>query len=288
VPASAARRPALPRVAVACLAAAGLAACRAPDRPPAVVLATTTSVANSGLLETLLPAFEQETLVQVRVHMVGSGLALRFLEQGQADVAISHAPPTEATFLAANPAWSYRKIMYNDFLVAGPAADPARVGASESIAEAMRRVAASGARFVSRGDESGTHARERELWALAGAAPSPDRVFVTAQGMSATLRVAGELGAYTLTDRATFTAVGETFGLVPLREGDAELLNTYAVLVDPGGPNPAARGPARRFADWLVDGAGRAKIADFRINGRPAFLVWPEDRPRDTPLALPF
>jgi len=275
-------------MAFSALAALGLAGCAAPDRPPAIVLATTTSVANSGLLETLLPAFERETAVRVRVHMVGSGLALRFLEQGQADVAISHAPPTEATFLAAHPGWSYRKIMYNDFLVAGPAADPARVGEAGSIEDAMRRVAASDARFVSRGDESGTHARERELWGLAGVTPSPDRVVVTAQGMSATLRVAGALNAYTLTDRATFNAVGETFGLVALREGDAALLNTYAVLVDPDGPTLAAREPARRFADWLADGAGRARVADFRIKGRPAFFVWPEDRPRDTPAALPF
>jgi len=281
-------RSALHRPLLACLAAAGLAACATPDRPPAIVLATTTSVANSGLLEILLPAHERETGVQVRVHMVGSGLALRFLEQGQADVAISHAPPTEATFLTVNPGWSYRKIMYNDFVVAGPAADPARVGGSASVADAMRRVAASDARFVSRGDESGTHARERELWALAGVTPSSDRVIVTAQGMSATLRVAGELGAYTLTDRATFNAVGETFGVVLLREGDAELLNTYAVLVDPAGPNRAAREPAGRFADWLAEGAGRALIATFQIRGRPAFFVWPEDRPRDTPEALPF
>jgi len=275
-------------MALAGLAAAGLVGCAAPDRPPAIVLATTTSVANSGLLESLLPAFERDAHIQVRVHMVGSGLALRFLEQGQADVAISHAPSTEAKILAANPGWSYRKIMYNDFLLAGPAADPALVGESVSIADAMRRLAGAGARFVSRGDESGTHARERELWALAGVTPLPDHLVVTAQGMSATLRVAGELGAYTLTDRATFNAVGEAFGVVPLREGDAALLNTYAVLVDPGGPNLKAREPARRFADWLADGTGRSLIADFRIKGRPAFVVWPESRPRDTPEALPF
>jgi len=275
-------------LACSALAALGLAGCAAPDRPPAIVLATTTSVANSGLLETLLPAFERETRIQVRVHMVGSGLALRFLEQGQADVAISHAPPTEATFLAANPGWSYRKIMYNDFLVAGPAADPARVGEAAAIADAMQRIAASNVRFVSRGDESGTHARERALWALAAVTPSADRVVVTAQGMSATLRVAGELGAYTLTDRATFNAVGETFGLVALSEGDPALLNTYAVLVDPDGPTRAAREPARRFADWLAEGAGRARVAAFRIKDRPVFFVWPEDKPRDTPEALPF
>ncbi len=288
MPATGAARPALQTLAVAWLAAAGLAGCATPRRPPAIVLATTTSVANSGLLENLLPAFERETRIRVRVHMVGSGLALRFLEQGQADVAISHAPAAEARFLAANPGWSYRKIMYNDFLMAGPAPDPARVRDSVSIADAMRRLAASGARFVSRGDESGTHGRERELWVLAGVTPSPDRIVVTAQGMSATLRVAGELGAYTLADRATFNAVGETFGLVPLREGDAELLNTYAVLVDPAGRALAAREPARRFADWLADGAGRALMGAFQIKGRPAFFVWPEHRLRDTPDTLPF
>jgi len=190
----------LPAVALAWLGALVLAGCSAPDRPPAIVLATTTSVASSGLRETLLPAFETDAGVSVRVHMVGSGLALRFLEQGQADVAISHAPPTEAAFLAANPGWNYRKLMYNDFLVAGPAADPAGVSQSASIEDAMRRIAASSARFVSRGDESGTHAREHELW---------------------------EAAAVTL-------------------------------------------------------------IGAFRINGRPAFVVWPNGKPRDTPEALPF
>ena len=278
----------LPAVALAWLGALALAGCSAPGRPPAIVLATTTSVASSGLLEVLLPVFEKDAGISVRVHMVGSGLALRFLEQGQADVAISHAPRAEATFLTANPGWNYRKLMYNDFLVAGPAADPAGVGETASIEDAMRRIAASSARFVSRGDESGTHARERELWETAAVTPPADRVVVTAQGMSATLRVAGELGAYTLTDRASFDAVGRSFGLVPLREGDAQLLNTYAVVVDPSGPNQAARAPAGRFADWLADGPGRALIAGFQIKGRPAFVVWPDGRPRDTPEALPF
>jgi len=252
------------------------------------VLATTTSVGNSGLLESLLPAFERESGVRVRVHLVGSGLALRFLEQGQADVAISHAPSTEARFLRTNPGWWYRKLMYNDFLIVGPAADPAGVGTSGSVDEAMRRIAASGARFASRGDESGTHVRERELWQLAGVSPAADRLVTTAQGMSATLRVAGELAAYTLTDRATFDAVGGAFDLVPLREGDARLLNTYAVLVDPGGPNVPTRPLARQFAEWLTDGQGRALIERFRIRGRPAFIVWPADRPRETPDAVPY
>lgn len=273
----------------ASLACAALALATCADvRPPGIVLATTTSVGNSGLLESLLPAFERDSGIRVRVHLVGSGLALHFLEQGQADVAISHAPTTEARFLRTNPGWWYRKLMHNDFLIVGPAADPAGVGASGSLDEAMRRIASSGARFASRGDESGTHARERELWEHAGVSPAADRLLTTALGMSATLRVAGEMAAYTLTDRATFDAVGEAFGLVPLREGDARLLNTYAVLVDPGGPNVPTRPLARRFAEWLADGPGRALVGEFRIRGRPAFIIWPADRPRDTPDATPF
>ena len=151
-------------------------------------LATTTSVDNSGLLQAILPSFRQETGIDVQVLAVGSGRALQLLRRGDADVALTHDPLTEAALLKEIPAAGYRKIMFNDFVVVGPARDEASVRPSASAADAMRRIATSTALFVSRGDESGTHARERQLWQKAGVKPPADRLLETGQSMAATLR----------------------------------------------------------------------------------------------------
>lgn len=247
-------------------------------------LATTTSVDNAGLLQAILPAFRQETGIDVQVLAVGSGRALELLRRADADVALTHDPLNEAAFLKEMTSAAYRKIMFNDFIVVGPAGDEASVRQAAGAADAMRRIATSPVGFVSRGDESGTHAREQQLWQKAGVQPRADRLLETGQGMAATLRIASERHAYTLTDRATFTQLTHALTLQPLFEADPDLLNTYAVIV----PNSAARElDAMRFMTWLSDGDGRARIASFTISGSRPFIVWPAGRPRETPDARP-
>lgn len=258
-----------------CLALSGCG-----PRPIApVVLATTTSVANSGLLDRLLPSYHEQA---VRTVQVGSGLALDLLGRGEADVAITHAPERETAALHAHPAWRYRKVLYNDFLVVGPREDPAHVATAGDAVTAMRRIAASGATFISRGDESGTHERERQLWAAAGTTPPNERLVVAGAGMGQTLRIASSTDAYTLTDRGTFEALKNSVRSRILCAGDPRLLNTYAVVVDP------ANQPGRRFADWLVDGPGRVILAHIVTREVPGFSIWPSDVAGDRPDRRPY
>lgn len=262
--------------------AAVLAGCG--DDAPRLRLATTTSVDNSGLLEAILPFFRQETGIDVEVLAVGSGRALQLLRRGDADVALTHDPLAEAALLQERPSAAYRKIMFNDFLVVGPPDDEAAVRRAATAAEAMRRIAGSTAAFVSRGDDSGTHARERQLWKKAGARPPGGRLLETGQGMATTLRIASERHAYALTDRATFLQLSPGLTLQPLFEGGPDLLNTYAVLVL---HDSAGHPEALRFAAWLSEGDGRARISSFAVGGSRPFLVWPAGRPRDAPDARP-
>jgi tungstate transport system substrate-binding protein len=266
-------------LAAACWLAAG---CAGPV--PSLTLATTTSVANSGLLDVLLAAYERDTRVPVRAHLVGSGRALAMLAAGEADVAITHAPAAEAAALADRPHWRYTKIMFNDFVIAGPASDPARVRGSGDAAAAMRGIVDAGVRFISRGDGSGTHERELVLWQQAGRAPQGARLVAAGAGMGSTLRIASEMEAYTLTDRATF--MQQTVRLVILFENDGALLNTYAVEVDSAGRHAPH---AERFAAWLSDGSGRSVIERFRVGSgqMPAFTPWPRGLPRSRPADLP-
>ena len=254
-------------------------ACGACSAPPASIdIATTTSVQNSGLLESVLPHFPDAT---VRVHAAGSGRALAMLSDGIVDLVISHAPETEARALAEHPGWAYRKIAYNRFVLVGPPSDPAGVRGSKDVADAFPRIASQRAVFVSRGDESGTHERERALWAAAGVRPEDAQLQVSGQGMAVTLRQASEQGAYTLADQATFWQLERQIELVPVVEADPLLLNTYAVV------HPETVYAATRLATWLAEGDGRARVATFRVQGRIAFTVWPSECPGDTPAALP-
>lgn len=250
---------------------------------PHLRLATTTSVDNSGLLQAILPAFGQETGIDVQVLAVGSGRAVELLRRGDADMALTHDPVIEAMLLNERPLAAYRKIMFNDFVVVGPEQDEAGVRDATDAADAMRRIAMSAAVFVSRGDESGTHAREQQLWIKAGAKPRADRLLDTGQGMAATLRVASERDAYTLTDRATLTQLAPALTLKPLFENDPDLLNTYAVIV----PDISGESGAMRFMTWLSDGDGRDRIASFTIAGTHPFIIWPAGERRDRPDALP-
>lgn len=205
------------------------------------------------------------------------------LGDGTVDAVISHAPRAEADALRSHPRWWYRKIMFNEFAIAGPRGDPAGVRGAGRAEDAMRRIAESTSVFLSRGDESGTHERERALWASAGAEPDRDRLIVAGQGMGTTLRIASARQAYTLTDRATFSQLADRLDLGLVFEGGPELVNTYAVIVNPD----SANGPdALDFGRWLADGRGRDVIGSFRPESRP-FHPWPLNRARTSPAAVP-
>ena len=249
------------------------------------VLVTTTSVGNSGLLDALLPVYERNTGVRFGVHLAGSGRALVMLGDGDADVAISHAPEAEEKALAGHPRWWYRKIMYNDFVVVGPPDDPSKVGDASSLEDALRRIAGGAAPFFSRADASGTFEREQALWQLAGTRPAATRLIATGQGMGTTLRVASQQAGYTLTDRATFLQLAPVLALQIVSEGDPRLLNTYAVIVNPDRRETSAA--AISFGRWLSDGAGRNLILSYKTGGMPAYHLWPLDRPRDHPSDVP-
>jgi tungstate transport system substrate-binding protein len=259
-------------------------ACR--PGPNTVRVATTSSVENSGLLDEILPAFERQHAVKVEVLPVGSGQALGLLERGDAALGLTHDPGAEAPALAAGIVSDYRKIMFNDFVIVGPPRDPAGIARASDAVDAMRRIAAEGAAFVSRGDASGTYAREQRLWSLAGQRPAPGQLLETGQGMAATLRVASEKGAYTLTDRATFEQFRSDLQLGSLYEGGPGLLNTYSIFLR-ASLTGAEREAALALADWFADGAGRQLAAGFRVNGQAVFRVWPAGIPRNQPADLP-
>ena len=273
-----------PKVQACVLALAVLAGCA---RQPAVLhMSTTTSVDNSGLLNEILPKFESSTGIDVQVVAVGSGRALAILENGDADIALTHDPDAEQALVDRKAVARYRKLMYNDFVLAGPAADPALVRQSTDALDAMRRIAASKQPFASRGDSSGTHARELRLWKDAGVRPEAPVLLETGSGMAATLRVASERQAYVLTDRATLLQLGSSLRLAIVHGRDPRYLNTYAVLTRAGLSGGGLR-VADQFFDWLTTGQGRDLISAFRVKDQPAFTIWPHAAPADRPSALP-
>lgn len=250
----------------------------AAERRATLDVATTTSVQNSGLLDTLLPQFPQAT---VRVHAAGSGRSLEMLKDGIVDLVLTHAPETETRYLADHPSWRYRKFAYNRFIVVGPPTDPANTRGATDVVDAFRRIAAAPVTFVSRGDGSGTHERELALWKAAGVTPPPDRWLVSGRSMAVALRHAQERQGYTLADEATFWQMERQLDLVMLVAGDARLLNTYAVIHPPGNRIADA------FAVWISKGVGRGAIEDYTIEGRVAFTPWPLSCPAETPAAEP-
>jgi len=268
-------------LAAALLGIAGAAGGEPPQRP--LLLATTTSVQDSGLLDALLPIFQAETGIRVQVVAVGSGAALRLGADGNADVLVTHAPAEEEKLVASGAVLGRRSFMENHFVLAGPAADPARVREAASPEEAMRRIAESGAPYVSRGDGSGTWLREQALLAAAGLDPKGGwpGFASTGSGMGLTLQVAGERRAYVLSDLGTFLAFAERTGLVPLSNPAPALRNVYSVLrVDPARfPGKIHADAAARFEAFLLSAPTQQRIAGFGRErlGRALF----------TPLAVP-
>jgi tungstate transport system substrate-binding protein len=241
-----------------------------------IILATTTSTQDSGLLDELVPRFRQASGIEVKVIAVGTGAALRMASTGNADAVLVHAPDAEKKYVEAGDLVEGRQVMYNDFVIVGPAGDPADVRGQRSTADAMRAIAGRGV-FISRGDDSGTHAQELTLWARAAIDPgSVSRREETGQGMGATLHVADQRQAYTLTDRGTYLALRERLGLIILFQGDPALRNVYSVyLVNPA-KHDRVKGPsARAFITFLVSGPIQRLIGDFGLDrfGEPLFFA---------------
>ncbi len=237
-----------------------------------LMLATTTSVDATGLLDVLADAFKQDSGIALKWIAVGTGAALKQARDGNADVVIVHARKLEEEFLRGGFGVNRRVFARNYFMIVGPPDDPAGVAGAPSAAEALGRIRAKGAAFVSRGDKSGTHTRELELWALAGGDHGPNYL-ETGQGMAETLRVAAERRAYTLTDTATFYASKGLGGLRPVFENAPELENIYAVIaVDPARVPSARYGEAMAFIAFLTSPRGQKIVGEFRGRaGRPLF-----------------
>jgi tungstate transport system substrate-binding protein len=247
------------------LAVLGIARASAPTpSPTSLTLATTTSTQDSGLLDALLPVFEKESGIHVKVVAVGTGQALALGQRGDADVLLVHARAAEDTFVAQGYGVDRRDVMYNDFVLVGPGADPAGVREARTAAAALARIARRRATFVSRGDESGTHKKEQELWRAAGVQPAGEWYLRAGAGMAEALRIASERGAYTLSDRATFLAQRSGLQLVTLLEGDRALFNPYGVIaVNPRRVPGVNYSGARRFIRFLMSPSAQRLIADF-------------------------
>jgi len=255
-----------------------LAACGGPSDPPRIRLATTTSTEDSGLLDFLLPPFEEREGVKVDRVAVGTGRALALAQRGDADLILVHARAREDAFVSEGWGVDRRDVMWNDFVIAGPAEDPAGIGDAPNAAEALWRIASARAGFVSRGDDSGTHTRERDLWEAAGVAPAWPDYKEAGQGMGACLNIADQTRGYVLTDRGTYLAFGERVDLEVLVEGDPALRNPYgAIRVNPERhPHVNAEG-ARKLLDYLTSPEGQARIAAFRVDGQVLFHPHGED-----------
>ena len=266
-------------IALAALAVLGLGLCApAHDAKAAnrfIVVASTTSTENSGLFTHLLPKFTAASGIDVRGVAVGTGQAIRLARNGDADVLLVHHKASEKKFVADGFGVERHDVMYNDFVIAGPKTDPAEIGGVASATDALNRIAAKQAAFVSRGDDSGTHKAELGLWRAAEVDPSDASgawYRETGSGMGAALNTAAALGAYVLTDRATWVSFGNKQGLEILVEGDARLFNQYGVIAVSPKRHPhikATEGQA--FVDWLISTEGQAAIAAFRVRGQQLF-----------------
>ncbi len=236
-------------------------------------LATTTSTENSGLLKFLLPKFEAGYGARVRVISVGTGQAIKLGENGDADVVLVHARPAEDKFVVHGYGVNRRDVMYNDFVLVGPRQDPAAVRGMKDVVAAMRKINASGAKFISRGDESGTHQMEKSYWKEAGVSPQGAWYVSAGQGMGQVLNIAAELRGYALSDRATYGAYRARLGLQILVAGDARMFNPYGIIaVNPARHPDVNYAGAMALIEWITSPQGQTAIAEFKINGEQLFF----------------
>lgn len=241
-----------------------------------IIVQSTTSTQNSGLLDYLIPMFTRKTGIEVRVVAVGTGQALKNARNGDGDVLLVHAKPAEEQFVAEGFGVERFDLMYNDFVIVGPSDDPADLSATRDVLAALAKIATSSALFASRGDDSGTHKKEMQLWMQAGV--DPTRASGTwyremGSGMGATLNTAVGMGAYTMTDRATWIAFENKGDFRIHVEGDKKLFNQYGViLVNPNKHAHVRANEGRTFIDWLLGEEGQAAIAAYRIDGQQLFF----------------
>ena len=255
-------------------AALGLALLAQPLAAAELNLAATHTLEDSGLLKTLIPAFEAASGVKVRLVIGGTGQVIKLAANGDVDAVMSHVKAEEDKLVSSGAGLKRYAIAYNDFFIAGPTQDPARIRGMQNAAEAMRKIHDAKARFVSRGDESGTHVKERELWRAAGLEPRWAGYLSAGAGMGSVLMMAGEMQAYTLCDRATFAALRTRTGLEILAAGDPRLYNEYGVVA----ANPARfpginAGAAAKFVSWLTSSDAQRLITGFRIGGQQVYFL---------------
>ncbi|GAC1407574.1 MAG: substrate-binding domain-containing protein [Burkholderiaceae bacterium] len=238
-----------------------------------ITMSTTTSTENSGLLVYLLPLFEAKTNTRVRVISVGTGKALELAKNGDVDVTLVHARPSEEKFVAAGDGVNRRDVMYNDFVVAGPNADPAGVRGSRDVMAALRLIVDRRAKFISRGDNSGTDQMEKAYWKAIGTRPQGGAYVSAGLGMGEVLNMAAELNAYTLTDRATYSAYKAKTGLAIAVEGDPKMFNPYGIIAVNPAKHPGVNYKgAMQLIDWITSVEGQKAIAAFRVDGQQVFF----------------
>ncbi|MES0881101.1 extracellular solute-binding protein [Roseibium sp. SCPC14] len=241
-----------------------------------IIVQSTTSTQNSGLFDYLLPRFQDRTGIQVRVVAVGTGQAIRNAANGDGDVLLVHSKPSEEKFVADGFGVARSDVMYNDFVIVGPASDPAKISGSNNVMEALRKIAEAKTLFASRGDDSGTHKAELRLWKAANidaGAASGDWYRETGSGMGATLNTGTGMGAYIMTDRATWIAFGNKGDYQIMVEGDPKMFNQYGVvLVNPESHPHVKAKLGQAFVDWLLSNEGQAAIASYKVDGQQLFF----------------
>ncbi len=241
-----------------------------------IILQSTTSTANSGLYDHILPIFEKKTGIRVHVVAVGTGQAIKNARNGDGDVLLVHAKPAELTFVADGYGVARHDVMYNDFIIVGPPADPAGIAGSERAVDAFRKIAAAEARFASRGDNSGTHKKEMHLWkkaALSVAGASGTWYRETGSGMGTTLNAGVGMGAYVMTDRATWISFKNKRDFTILVEGDDDLFNQYGVILVNPAKHPRVKTKAgKAFIDWILSDEGQKAIRSYRLDGQQLFF----------------
>ena len=235
-------------------------------------MATTTSVQDSGLMPYLLPHFEKQCDCTVDVIAVGTGQALKLAENGDVDMVLVHAPDLETTFVSDGYGINRRTFMVNDFVILGPESDPARIMGMKDAAEALEKIRNAQALFISRGDNSGTHQKEKSLWEKTGVQPAGDWYLEIGQGMGAVLTMADEKSAYTVCDRGTYLSRMHQLGLQVLAEGDPDLLNYYsAIQVNPARYPEVQSGLSLQLTEWLCSPEGQKLIGAYRVNDHQLF-----------------
>ena len=261
------------RALLACVLALALPAAA---QPRFITVASTTSTEQSGLFKHLLPIFERRSGIQVRVVALGTGQALDMGKRGDADVVFVHAKPLEEKFVAEGWGVQRFEVMYNDFVLVGPKADPAKIGGTKDIVAGLQRIKSAQAPFVSRGDKSGTHFAELQLWKAAGVDMASDKGLWyrdTGSGMGPTLNTAAGMNAYALTDRGTWLSFKNRGDLVISVEGDQRLFNQYGVmLVNPAKHPHVKKDMGRAFVDWVISPEGQQAIAGYKISGEQLFF----------------